>query len=99
MKHLSDSPLLGKLLALPTNIRPYWKSLSGTNTPAYYENSKVTTVKSFITLTPGFESGNEEGATLRDDVLLAHEMIGRRTLGLFQHLLDPVDKVASTLLP
>ncbi len=34
--YLSDAPLLGMLLALPTNIRPGWKNLPGTNTLAYY---------------------------------------------------------------
>jgi hypothetical protein len=29
---------LGRPLALPTNIRPGWKGLPGTNTLAYYEN-------------------------------------------------------------
>ncbi len=38
MKHLSDAPLLGRLLALPTNIRLGWQYLLETNTLAYYEN-------------------------------------------------------------
>ncbi len=49
----SGPPLLGKLLALPTNIILGWKSLPGTNTLAQYENSYITAVKSFITLSPG----------------------------------------------
>jgi hypothetical protein len=32
MKYLSDTPLKGRLLAIPTNIPLGWKSLSGTNT-------------------------------------------------------------------
>jgi hypothetical protein len=40
------------LLDLPTNIRLGWKSVPGTDTLAYYEDSKITAVKSFITLTP-----------------------------------------------
>jgi hypothetical protein len=38
VKHLSDAPLLGTLLALPTIIRLDWIFLPGTNTIAYYEN-------------------------------------------------------------
>ncbi len=38
VKHLSDAPLLGRLLALPTNIRLDWKVLPGIKTIAYYEN-------------------------------------------------------------
>jgi hypothetical protein len=37
--HLSDAPLLGRLLALPTNIRLEWKGLPGTNTAVYYKSS------------------------------------------------------------
>jgi hypothetical protein len=40
-------------LALPTNIRLGWKGLPGTNTLAYYENSEITTVKSFIVKATG----------------------------------------------
>ncbi len=50
MKHLSGAPLNGKLLALPTNIRLDWKGLPFANAIAYYENSLLTAVKSFITL-------------------------------------------------
>jgi hypothetical protein len=32
--HLSGTPLKGRLLALPANIRLGWKSLPGTNTLA-----------------------------------------------------------------
>ncbi len=37
-------------LALPANIRLGWKGLVGTNTLAYYENSKIMAVKGFIGL-------------------------------------------------
>ncbi len=47
---LSGSPLQGRLLSLPTNIR---LGLPGTNTLAYYENQKNTAVKRFIGLAPG----------------------------------------------
>jgi hypothetical protein len=43
----------GRLLALPTNNRLRWNGLAGANTLAYYENSQLTTVKSFITLALG----------------------------------------------
>ncbi len=49
-KHLSGAPLKGWLLALPTNNRLGWKDLPEANTLPYYENSKLTAVKSFITL-------------------------------------------------
>ncbi len=45
MKNLSGAPLLGRLLALPTNTRIGLKGLSGTNTLAYYGNPYITTVK------------------------------------------------------
>ncbi len=51
MKHLSVASLKsGRLLASPANIRLGWKGLPGTNAPAFYENSKITDVKSFIKL-------------------------------------------------
>ncbi len=34
----SGAPLYGRLLALPTNIRPDWKGRPGTNALAYYEH-------------------------------------------------------------
>jgi hypothetical protein len=43
----------GRLLALPTNIRLDWKGSPGTNTLAYYENSEITVIKSFIAFVPG----------------------------------------------
>jgi hypothetical protein len=53
VKHLSDAPLKGRLLALPTNIRQGWKGLLGIYALAYYEKSSLTAVKSFITLATG----------------------------------------------
>ncbi len=53
MKHLSDAPLKGRLLALPKNFRLGWKGLPGTNAFAYYEKSYLTAVKSFIALATG----------------------------------------------
>ncbi len=41
---------LGKLRALPANIRLGWKGLSKTNAQAYFENSFIADKKSFITL-------------------------------------------------
>jgi hypothetical protein len=38
---MSGAPLLGRLLALPTNIRLGWKGLSGTNTLTYWVHSQV----------------------------------------------------------
>ncbi len=43
----------GRLLALPTKIRLRWQGLPETNALAYYENSKLMAVKSFITLMTG----------------------------------------------
>ena len=59
---------LGRLVALPTNIRQGWKGLLGTNTLAYYENSLNTSVKSFITLGPGLKGR-------------CHALFSRRTEG------------------
>jgi hypothetical protein len=58
MKNLSDAPLKGRLLALPTNIRLGWQYLPGTNTLAYYE-------KSFIGLTPGLFQEDESSLFLK----------------------------------
>jgi hypothetical protein len=43
---------LTSLVALPTNNRLGWKGLPGTNSQAYYENSHLTVLKSFLTLAP-----------------------------------------------
>jgi len=48
VKHLN-------LLALATNIRVALKGLPGTNTPAYLTNSKITALKSNITIALGVE--------------------------------------------
>jgi hypothetical protein len=40
-KQILSAPIKGKLLALSLSMRLGWKSLSGTNTPAYYENSQI----------------------------------------------------------
>jgi hypothetical protein len=42
----------GRLLALPTNIKLGWKSLTVTNTLAYFITELVTAVKYFIVQTP-----------------------------------------------
>jgi hypothetical protein len=39
VKLLSGPPLKGRLLALATNIRLFWKSLQGANNLAYYKIS------------------------------------------------------------
>ncbi len=38
---------------MPANIRLGWNGLTGTNTLAFNENSKLTAVKSFTTLAAG----------------------------------------------
>ncbi len=55
---LQYAPLLGRLLASPTNIRLGWKGLPGTNTLAYYENLQIMAVKSFILRAPGLRLTN-----------------------------------------
>ncbi len=50
VKHLKAASLLGRLLPLPTDIRPSWKGMSGANTLAYFE---ITASKSFIKSVPG----------------------------------------------
>ncbi len=54
--HLSGAPLLGRLQALPDNIRPGWKGLRGTNALAYYKHLLITAVKSFTILSSGAEN-------------------------------------------
>jgi hypothetical protein len=49
VEHLKGASL-GWAPALLANIRLGWKGFPGTNTLAYYEKSKLTAVKSFITL-------------------------------------------------
>jgi len=50
VKHIPVASLLGRLLTLPTNIRPSWKGLSGANTLAYFE---IAASKSFNKSVPG----------------------------------------------
>jgi len=50
MKHNLGVPVLGRLLALLTNIRLGWKGLPGTSSLAYWGHSKITGLKSFIAL-------------------------------------------------
>jgi hypothetical protein len=50
VKNLSGAPFLGRLLALPVNIRLGWKGLLGTNTLAYCEHVYTADVKSVITI-------------------------------------------------
>ncbi len=44
---------IGQAPAIPTNIMLGWKGLPEANDLAYYENSELTAVKSFIILAPG----------------------------------------------
>jgi len=53
VKKFSVAPFYGRHLALPTNIRPGWKGLPGTNTLAYYKFSYTSDVKNIITLGQG----------------------------------------------
>jgi hypothetical protein len=39
VKHFSGAPLLGRLLASPTNIRLGWEGWKGTNALAYFEKA------------------------------------------------------------
>ncbi len=48
-----ESASLGQALAFLTNIRLGWKGLPGANTLAHYKYLFITTVKSFITSSPG----------------------------------------------
>jgi hypothetical protein len=50
---------LGKLRAIPTNIRLGCKGMQETNTLAYSENSSITNVNFFITLGPGYRRGSD----------------------------------------
>ncbi len=51
LEHLKGSSI-GKAPAFPIHIRLGWKGLPRGNTLAFYENSKLTAVKSFMTLAP-----------------------------------------------
>jgi hypothetical protein len=48
-----EPTLVGRLLALPANIRLGWKGFTGKNALAYLAPSSVTKKKSFITFPPG----------------------------------------------
>jgi hypothetical protein len=52
MEHLKGDSL-GQAPPFLTNITLGWKGLPGKNAVAYYSNSKLTTVKFFITLATG----------------------------------------------
>ncbi len=52
-EHLSGAPILSSLLDSPTNAILAWKGFPRTNPLAYYENPKITAVKSFIVQAPG----------------------------------------------
>jgi hypothetical protein len=62
---------------LPTNIRLGWKGLLGTNTPAYYENSLITSVKS--------------GSGVNFSNIFIHNFFGRKTnnLPVFENQFHP----------
>jgi hypothetical protein len=49
---ISDASFLGKLRALPANVRLDWKVITRYNTLAYSASSSPTKKKSFITLAP-----------------------------------------------
>ncbi len=54
--YLSETPFRCfkvRLLALPKDNVPSWKGLSVTNTLAYHEHTKITDLKSFVTLGSG----------------------------------------------
>ncbi len=46
MKHLSGAPLLGRLLALPANIKISWKRLQRQTLELIVNNSKLQTFES-----------------------------------------------------
>jgi hypothetical protein len=52
VEHLKCASLM-KVLVLHTDIRLGWKSLPGTNTPAYYKKLYSTALKSFMILAAG----------------------------------------------
>jgi hypothetical protein len=47
---------MGRLVAFPTDFGQGWKGLPGTYTLAYYKNSLITALKSFIKLFLGRQS-------------------------------------------
>jgi hypothetical protein len=58
LEHLKGASLR-KAMGLLENIRLGWKLLPRTNTIAYYKHSKISEVKSFITLGPGLVMTNK----------------------------------------
>jgi hypothetical protein len=52
-KHLSDTPLLGRFLALSANIRLGWNGLPGTYTLAYFKKFVNYECKKFYDIGPG----------------------------------------------
>jgi hypothetical protein len=50
---LQEAPLKGRLLALPSNTRLWWKGLKLKNTLAYYDMEFIAAVKGFKVLSPG----------------------------------------------
>ncbi len=67
------------LLAIPTNIRLDWKSLTGKHALAYLPHLQITTVKSFITLwVPGCTScgSASTGKSVRISVSVSEDLTG-----------------------
>ncbi len=58
-KHLSSAPHLCRLLTSPTNVRLGRRGLPRTNTPAYYKDSQITVVKSFVKFGPRLTEDDE----------------------------------------
>ncbi len=69
MKHFSGPPLKGRLLVLLINIRLGSKSLLGKSTLTYYEKSKITDAKSFITFALGVKILTKPFFYITDDKL------------------------------
>jgi hypothetical protein len=82
VKHLSGAPLYGRPLASPINIRLGWTGLPGTNTLAYYENPKITSVKSFIVPAPGY--------FFQSYIPFLSTKVGQRTKGQYNTLFTVV---------
>jgi hypothetical protein len=66
-------PCEAPLLSINANIKLCWKNLPGTNTLAYYRHSKITSVKSFITLGPG-RGGRHYGAGIHGSALFRRQV-------------------------
>jgi hypothetical protein len=52
-RKLRSQTFMVQAAGLPTNTRPGWKSMQGTNTPAYLAKVSVTKKKRYMTLPPG----------------------------------------------